>query len=103
MKVGEDGGSGESNGVSCGSIEHKMGINANATCVINFDDAEDRGRAALAVDKMLEDLKASYDSYGIKDEPYVMVKSNSGTYGMAVISISSVSGSYRTQNECPCA
>lgn len=27
------------NGVSCGSIEHKMGINANATCVINFDGA----------------------------------------------------------------
>ena len=28
------------NGVSCGSIEHKMGINANATCVINFDGAK---------------------------------------------------------------
>lgn len=25
------------NGVSCGSIEHKMGIHGNATCVINFD------------------------------------------------------------------
>lgn len=30
---------GESNGVSCGSIEHKMGIHANATCVMNFDGA----------------------------------------------------------------
>lgn len=29
----------ESNGVSCGSIEHKMGIHGNATCVINFDGA----------------------------------------------------------------
>jgi alkylation response protein AidB-like acyl-CoA dehydrogenase len=28
------------NGVSCGSIEHKMGIHANATCVINFDNAK---------------------------------------------------------------
>lgn len=28
------------NGVNCGSIEHKMGINANATCVINFDGAK---------------------------------------------------------------
>ncbi|MBI4724946.1 MAG: acyl-CoA dehydrogenase family protein, partial [Rhodomicrobium sp.] len=27
------------NGVSCGSIEHKMGIKASATCVMNFDDA----------------------------------------------------------------
>ncbi|UUM21828.1 acyl-CoA dehydrogenase C-terminal domain-containing protein [Mycoavidus sp. SF9855] len=30
---------GERNGVSCASIEHKMGIHANATCVINFDNA----------------------------------------------------------------
>lgn len=31
---------GESNGVHCGSIEHKMGIKGAATCVINFDNAE---------------------------------------------------------------
>ncbi|UST68858.1 acyl-CoA dehydrogenase C-terminal domain-containing protein [Pseudomonas moraviensis] len=30
---------GERNGVSCGSIEHKMGIKASATCVLNFDSA----------------------------------------------------------------
>ena len=30
---------GEGNGVSCGSIEHKMGIHGNATCVMNFDEA----------------------------------------------------------------
>ncbi len=34
-----DGGVGARNGVSCGSIEHKMGIKASATCVINFDQA----------------------------------------------------------------
>lgn len=28
------------NGVSCGSIEHKMGIKASATCVMNFDNAQ---------------------------------------------------------------
>jgi alkylation response protein AidB-like acyl-CoA dehydrogenase len=27
------------NKVNCGSIEHKMGINGSATCVMNFDDA----------------------------------------------------------------
>ncbi|KAA6178053.1 acyl-CoA dehydrogenase, partial [Pseudomonas marginalis] len=32
--------SGARNGVSCGSIEHKMGIKASATCVLNFDGAE---------------------------------------------------------------
>jgi alkylation response protein AidB-like acyl-CoA dehydrogenase len=30
---------GARNGVACGSLEHKMGIKANATCVLNFDDA----------------------------------------------------------------
>jgi alkylation response protein AidB-like acyl-CoA dehydrogenase len=31
---------GEANNVSCGSIEHKMGIHASATCVMNFDGAK---------------------------------------------------------------
>ena len=30
---------GRPNGVSCGSVEHKMGIKGSATCVINFDEA----------------------------------------------------------------
>lgn len=35
----EDGGIGERNAVNCGSIEHKMGIRASATAVLNFDNA----------------------------------------------------------------
>src|SRR5574343_1650704 len=35
----EDGTHGERNTVAAGSIEHKMGIHANATCVMNFDEA----------------------------------------------------------------
>ncbi|MCL4148116.1 UNVERIFIED_CONTAM: hypothetical protein GTU68_063566 [Idotea baltica] len=38
-QVASDGTAGDANGVSCGSIEHKMGIHGNATCVMNFDDA----------------------------------------------------------------
>ena len=38
-KVAEDGEAGESNGVGCGSIEHKMGLNGSATCVMNFEEA----------------------------------------------------------------
>ncbi|AFT69207.1 Acyl-CoA dehydrogenase [Alloalcanivorax dieselolei B5] len=34
-----NGGVGERNAVACGSIEHKMGIKASATCVMNFDGA----------------------------------------------------------------
>jgi len=37
--VNEDGTLGERNGVSCGSIEEKMGIHGNATCVMNYDGA----------------------------------------------------------------
>lgn len=54
--VNDDGSLGERNGVSCGSIEHKMGIRANATCVLNYDGAkgwmvgeEHRGLAAMFV------------------------------------------------------
>lgn len=35
----DDGTPGERNGVTCGAIEHKMGIHGNATCVMNYDDA----------------------------------------------------------------
>ena len=36
---GEDGEAGDRNGVSCGAIEEKMGIHANSTCVLNYDEA----------------------------------------------------------------
>ncbi len=35
----EEGGVGTRNGVTCGSVEHKMGIKASATCVLDFDNA----------------------------------------------------------------
>jgi len=38
--VNEDGSLGERNAVSCGSIEHKMGIHGNSTCVMNYDGAK---------------------------------------------------------------
>jgi alkylation response protein AidB-like acyl-CoA dehydrogenase len=54
--VGDDGSLGARNGVSCGSIEHKMGIHANATCVMNYDGAtgyllgeEMKGLAAMFI------------------------------------------------------
>ncbi|WP_018260382.1 acyl-CoA dehydrogenase C-terminal domain-containing protein [Methylobacterium sp. WSM2598] len=40
LLVNGDGSLGARNGVSCGSIEHKMGIHANATCVMNYDGAK---------------------------------------------------------------
>jgi alkylation response protein AidB-like acyl-CoA dehydrogenase len=54
--VNDDGSLGARNGVSCGSIEHKMGIHANSTCVMNYDGAtgwlvgdEMKGLAAMFI------------------------------------------------------
>jgi alkylation response protein AidB-like acyl-CoA dehydrogenase len=54
--VNEDGSLGERNGVSCGSIEHKMGIHGNATCLLNYDGAKgwlvgeaEKGLAAMFI------------------------------------------------------
>lgn len=38
FKVNTDGSVGESNDVNCPQVEHKMGIHASATCVMNFGD-----------------------------------------------------------------
>ncbi len=37
--VNDDGSLGARNAVSCGSIEHKMGIHGNSTCLLNYDGA----------------------------------------------------------------
>jgi len=40
FNVNDDESLGERNQVTCGSIEHKMGIHASSTCVMNFDGAQ---------------------------------------------------------------
>ncbi len=40
FNVNDDGSVGERNAVHCASIEKKMGIHGNATCVLNFDGAK---------------------------------------------------------------
>ncbi len=54
--VNADGSLGGKNGVTCGSIEHKMGIHGNSTCVMNYDNAtgwligeENRGMQGMFV------------------------------------------------------
>ena len=56
LLVNDDGSLGERNAVMCGSIEHKMGIHGNSTCVMNYDGAtgwlvgeEMKGLAAMFV------------------------------------------------------
>jgi acyl-CoA dehydrogenase len=54
LMVDADGALGARNGVSCGSLEEKMGIHGNSTCVMNYDGAtgwlvgeENRGLNAM--------------------------------------------------------
>jgi alkylation response protein AidB-like acyl-CoA dehydrogenase len=56
MMVEADGSLGARNAVSCGSIEHKMGIHGNSTCVMNYDGAtgylvgeREKGLAAMFI------------------------------------------------------
>ncbi|MDP4595179.1 MAG: acyl-CoA dehydrogenase family protein, partial [Beijerinckiaceae bacterium] len=58
------------NKVSCGSIEHKMGIHANSTCVMNYDGAqgwligeENRGLSAMFV--MMNEARLGVANQGL--------------------------------------
>ncbi|CDM56390.1 MULTISPECIES: acyl-CoA dehydrogenase C-terminal domain-containing protein [Rhizobium] len=68
--VTADGTPGERNAVSCGAIEHKMGIHGNATCVMNYDEAtgfligaENKGLSAMFV--MMNEARLSVGLQGL--------------------------------------
>jgi alkylation response protein AidB-like acyl-CoA dehydrogenase len=68
---------GDSNGVTCGSIEHKMGIKASATCVMNFDDAigflvgpENKGLACMFTMMNAERLAIGMQGLGLGETAY---------------------------------
>lgn len=75
--VNDDGSLGERNAVSAGSIEHKMGIKASATCVMNFDNAtgylvgkENEGLAAMFVMMNYERLSMGIQGLGASEFAY---------------------------------
>lgn len=54
-----------------------------------IESADSRKQLADRVDAMLARLKTSYATHGVDREPFVFVKNNSGTYGLAVIRVTS--------------
>jgi glutamate--cysteine ligase len=54
---------------------------------VDFDDPGDREKVARSADSVLNELRDEYAKRGIRENPFLFVKSNSGTYGMAVISV----------------
>ncbi|MGO9936020.1 MAG: acyl-CoA dehydrogenase C-terminal domain-containing protein [Steroidobacteraceae bacterium] len=72
-----DGTLGARNTVSCGSIEHKMGIHGNCTCVMNFDNAtgwlvgdENHGLNAMFTMMNHERLGVGTHGVGLSDVAY---------------------------------
>jgi glutamate--cysteine ligase len=57
--------------------------------VVNFKERKGIECVALRVDKTIDKIKSKYDEYGIKETPYVFIKSDRGTYGMGIMTASS--------------
>ncbi|WP_426247982.1 acyl-CoA dehydrogenase C-terminal domain-containing protein [Pseudomonas sp. TWR3-1-1] len=77
IQVNDDGSLGEPNAVTCGSIEHKMGIKASATCVMNFDGARgwligqaNKGLAAMFTMMNYERLSIGIQGIGCAETSY---------------------------------
>lgn len=60
---------------NCGCIDFQK--REGEDCVVNF------------VDEVLRTVAAKYAEYGIDQEPFVVVKADSGTYGMAIMTVRS--------------
>ena len=56
---------------------------------VNFGEKQGLECVAMGVEKVLHAVRAQYARYGIADEPYVFVKSDSGTYGMGIMTVRS--------------
>ncbi|MCP5207532.1 MAG: acyl-CoA dehydrogenase C-terminal domain-containing protein [Hahellaceae bacterium] len=68
---------GENNKVTCGSIEHKMGIKASATCVMNYDGAQgwlvgevNKGLAAMFTMMNYERLSVGVQGFAAAERSY---------------------------------
>ena len=75
--VNEDGSLGERNTLGCGSLEHKMGIHGNATCVMNYDGAtgylvgeENKGLAAMFIMMNIARLGVGQQGLGVAEVAY---------------------------------
>jgi len=53
--------------------------------IVNFKEQSGIECVALSVEKTLHQIQEKYTQYGIKQEPYVFIKSDRGTYGMGIM------------------
>ena len=56
---------------------------------INFSEKKGEDCVAKNVDKILLQIREKYKQYDVKEEPFVIVKADAGTYGMGVMTVKS--------------
>ncbi len=56
---------------------------------VDFSKAEGLDRVAAATERLLEDVRSDYRQRNIDMEPFVFIKDNSGTYGRAIMPVTS--------------
>jgi alkylation response protein AidB-like acyl-CoA dehydrogenase len=98
IRTGKDGSQHGRNAVRCGSIEHKMGIHASATCVMNFDGAQgwligqpNKGLNAMFTMMNTARLAVGIQGLGLIDRAY----QNALAYSKDRLQMRSLSGAKR--------
>jgi glutamate--cysteine ligase len=63
-----------------------------ATCSqINFQERVGEECLAAQVDEVLQKMRIKYAEYGVKHDPFVIVKADAGTYGMGIMTVKDAS------------
>lgn len=63
-----------------------------ATCSqINFQERLGEACLAAKVDEVLQKMRNKYAEYGVKHDPFVIVKADAGTYGMGIMTVKDAS------------
>jgi len=67
---------------------------------INFQERTGEDCLAAQVESVLQQVRAKYAEYGVKQDPFVIVKADAGTYGMGIMTVkdpSEITGLNRKQ------
>lgn len=73
----------------CGIDPFLLRVETEEFTEFEIENPDSRQILADKVDAMLEKLRKDYRERGLSQEPFVFVKNNSGTYGLAVIRVTS--------------
>ena len=58
---------------------------------MNFRDGSGEACLAEQVDSVLKKMRVKYAEYGVKNDPFVIVKADAGTYGMGIMTVKDAS------------